>query len=897
MGTFEFYPEEGKYHADGHRACGVRLMPQDTLENGGICPVCAKALTLGVLHRVEQLADRPAGHLKKDAPAVYHLIPLDEVLGEIFGVGPGSKRVQGAHQTLLERIGPEFSILHSAEPAAIDRAGIPLLGEAIRRMRRGNIKLSPGYDGEFGKITIFSPHERQALTNQKLLFSQGESGGRRPSRSLGSDPAAVKIPDEKPKGSNKLTGNSPSPEATRPDLGRLSTREGSLEPSGGRLNPEQQAAVTHGGGPLLIIAGPGTGKTRTLTHRIAHLIRRQGVSPENILALTFTHKAAAEMSSRLTRLLGPDAPLPLVATFHGFCLHLLKSEHPWDCRVIDEAGRRTLLAEVLSHLDRSGGPAALSIDTVLKRMVAAKQWILGPDDALEAVCPAGEQGEFVAAYRLYQQWMGVERLCDYEDLIFKVVRLMEESPDAAQRCRKRFRHLFVDEYQDLNHGQYRILRALAADPEADIFVIGDPDQSIYGFRGSDSACFTRFAEDFPTARTIRLTRNYRSTAAILGASGQVIRRARQRRDDIRVYGADGGERTVGFMELANERAEAVAVGKLIENLVGGLDFHALDAGQVENPGGVREKSFADIAVLFRTRDQGDILAQAFEQAGIPCQRASALRKCGSAGVDGLLALSRVVFGLGTYADFDTVRKLTVPVVGLQTGRIFKNWGYSGGMTLKKALAQSVRLPIPGMSSRQQKRLYAMLTYLWGLDRDVRGRRLTDALQFLAAHTPLSGYFRDDIPSPEGDCFNRLLELAEDAGNDPLRFFSAVALQSDSDAYDARAQRVALMTMHAAKGLEFPVVVIAGCENGLIPFTLGREGTDLDEERRLFYVAMTRAEERLFFSRARKRTIRGRTVEREVSPFVADIEKALIREESAGRGKGRPDGHRQLSLFG
>jgi uncharacterized protein (TIGR00375 family) len=895
--TFEFYPQEGKYHADGHRACSVCLLPRETHENGGVCPVCGKGLTLGVLHRVEQLADRPPGYTKKAAPPFYSLIPLDEVLSEIFGVGPASRRVARALEGLLQKIGPELYILHSAEEALIETAGIPLLAEAIGRMRRGDILLTPGYDGEFGKIKIFYTDEKKRLQGQKLLFKPSASDPRARSTKSGVIPQKDAIANEE----RPLPCRSGAQKALFPFSGKPAGRQTPpvgtppVENIGQRLNPEQQAAVEHDGGPLMIIAGPGTGKTRTLTCRIAHLIRHVGVCPEKILALTFTNRAAEEMRSRLEGLLGPDTALPFVGTFHGFCLALLKSDPDGNCQVIDDQGRLALLGEVVSALISAGASPNTPEKRLLERIVAAKQAILGPEDDLSALGTPEEVTQFVEVYRLYEQWMGVEKTCDYEGLILRVVKRLETDPAFAERCRQRFTHLFVDEYQDLNHGQYRIIRALAGSREAPLFVIGDPDQSIYGFRGSDSAYFERFARDFPGARTIRLSRNYRSTDAILKASGQIIRKAVDRTRDIRVYGSAGGDAAIGIMELANERAEAVAIGKTIENLVGGLDFHALDAGQVHTGQAAAEKSFADIAILYRTHDQEKVLAQTLAQAGIPVQTAAPLRQRDSA-TAALLSLLRTILGLGTYADFDHIRILAVPTVGGRTATLFKRWGYRCGLSLKRALVQSTRLPIPGMSSGQQKRLYSLVSYLFALDRDTKQLPLPDRLTYLAANTKLERSFKSAGKPDTSDSLQKLVALAERAGGDPERFFSTVALQSETDAYDAKCQKVALMTMHAAKGLEFPVVFIAGCEKDLIPLTRGREAIDIDEERRLFYVAMTRAGERLYFTRARTRTLHGQRLDRDVSPFVADIEKGLIRRESAGSGKKMISRQVQLTLF-
>jgi superfamily I DNA/RNA helicase len=456
--------------------------------------------------------------------------------------------------------------------------------------------------------------------------------------------------------------------------------------------------------------------------------------------------------------------------------------------------------------------------------------------------------------------------------------------------------VLVDEYQDINHGQYRIVRALAADRSSELFVIGDPNQSIYGFRGSDAAYFNRFVKDYPEARSIRLTRNYRSTDAILTASSQVIQTLDDTVCSQRNYSDAPGERTVGFLELASEQAEAVAVGKIIEKMVGGLDFHIRDNGLQGGHGSGQEKSFADFAVLYRTHGQAQAFADAFTKAGIPYQMARPVRNCGESGIDALLSFMRIISGRGTYPDLDAIRDVSVPGIGNAAFKVFKNWGYRNDMSLKTALFQASRLPIPGMTTKTQKRLFEMTSYLSAVEKDVHQLTLPETIRYICENTKLVRVFEKDGKTDLKANLELLLDLAEESRGDMDRFFQTVALQSDTDAYEARVERVALMTIHAAKGLEFPVVFIAGCENGLIPFMKGGVPFDLEEERRLFYVAMTRAERHLYFSRAAKRIVFGRRREMEMSPFVADIEKELIRREAANHAKQQPKKQIQLTLF-
>jgi uncharacterized protein (TIGR00375 family) len=488
LGTFEFYPEEGKYHYDGHRNCNVRLHPQETLENQGQCPVCGKALTLGVLYRVEELADRGQDQRAPNSQPYYSMVQLVDILSDIFKVGAKSKKVLKNYHTAIHELGSEFDILHTLEPDVIEGAGIPLLGEAIRRIRNKEIEVLPGYDGEYGQVLIFRANERERLTGQKALFSI---------------PAPPPIQPETVK-KRVAAFQNPLP---------LAPAEKTLVPSGDsagtpaatavfdQLNAEQRRAVNHPGGPLLIIAGPGTGKTRTLTHRIAHLIKETGVSPDQILAVTFTNKAAAEMRARLKHLMGNPPSMPRVATFHSFCFGILYDQKIKPNGIVDEDHRRVLIAEAIKRYCAGDKSIDLKPRQILHHIVAAKQQILGPDEFARLHPHSGDpEGEAIAGvYRIYQQLLSIQGFCDFEDLIFNIVRLLESNSNQSRRYRKKYQHIFVDEYQDLNQAQYRIIRALAPDQAAvkNLCVIGDPDQSIYGFRGSDTAHFKRFMDDYP----------------------------------------------------------------------------------------------------------------------------------------------------------------------------------------------------------------------------------------------------------------------------------------------------------------------------------------------------------------------------------------------------------------
>ena len=374
------------------------------------------------------------------------------------------------------------------------------------------------------------------------------------------------------------------------------------------------------------MAGPGTGKTRTLTHRMAHLIQDQGIPAGDMLAVTFTEKAAGEMQMRLNQLLDDASSRPWATTFHALCWTLVREEQadiPF--RIIDDEDRLLMLQRIVRRSNQEGHAVTLKPRAILRRIVDAKQQLQGPEAYFESVAPEAPASQFARAYTAYQNLLEDQHLLDFEDLIFRVVRRLETDDVYRNACRERFSYVFVDEYQDLNYGQYRLIRFIVP-PRGNLCVIGDPDQAIYGFRGSDVAFFNRFVEDYPTTRVIHLTRNYRSTETILEASWQVIRHREPQATGLgvlgsRLYSQRDGVPQVAVVELPSEKAEAVAVGQTIEKAVGGAGFLAIDAGKVDASSG-HDHSFADFAVLYRTAAQADTIADIFGKAGIPFQLAS-----------------------------------------------------------------------------------------------------------------------------------------------------------------------------------------------------------------------------------------------------------------------------------
>ena len=919
LGTLEFFPEEGKYHQDGHRKCGVNYHPRQSLAEKDICPVCGQGLTLGVLHRVEALAGRPEGEKPPMTHPFYSLIPLAEILSELLRVGPKSKKVQTAYEKTISRLGPELDVLLHASADALDTAGVPLLGEAVTRMREGRVHLDPGFDGQYGRVTAFTPDEQDRLLGQKRLFPAGKPDQKTqdkasPKEKTGPNTANRKSEDKKPdtaQNAPKHKGLCAEPAET------TGCALAATDPVTDGLNDAQKQAVLHPGGPMLIVAGPGTGKTRTLTCRIARLVRDGHVDSGRILAVTFTNKAAHEMTERLQQMSGPGSALPLVSTFHALCFFLLREiENTPEHTIADDSDRDALVREAVrkssenatknASKDPSGKmpneaaerQGSLKPDALARCIGLAKQRLLSPDDDLTTVCGGIPPERLAAVFRKYQQLLRKSGRYDYDDLIPGVVGHLDASADLRESLRKRFTHIFIDEYQDLNYAQYRLVRLLAPQ-DGELCVIGDPDQSIYGFTGADAAFFRRFIDDYPSAAVIRLNQNYRSTPTILEAADRTI--SGHSIDDGRkrlvpnAFGATGTEEArINLIKARSDAHEAVCVGKTIENWIGGLDLSYDDFGKSSdlNASGA---SFSDFAVIYRTRVQGDIFADTFGKAGIPFRRADRQHFMNIPGIREILCAVKLMEGLGSIPDLARLIRWMIPDFENADLEALASWGYANGYMANGILAEAHRLAIDGISPRGRDRMNEFLDLIAGISEE------TDALPAEKKIGRAAAALMDeqtDKRSGSGreyeDALSFLKQTAVSCASTEA-FINAVALRSDPDFADPGGEKVTLMTMHAAKGLEFPVVFISGCEEGLVPFHHRREPTDLAEERRLFYVALTRARRAVYLCCSENRTLYGKTESLPPSSFLQQIRDMLVERQPEDAARRRPR-QVQLKLF-
>jgi DNA helicase-2/ATP-dependent DNA helicase PcrA len=659
------------------------------------------------------------------------------------------------------------------------------------------------------------------------------------------------------------------------------------------LNPRQREAVVHAGSPLLIVAGAGSGKTRVLTHRIAWLLAERGVHPGEVMSITFTNKAAAEMKERVDALVGRRAHAMWVSTFHSMCVRILRREAAHlgvrsAFSVYDADDTRRLIGLVARDLQLD--PKKFAARGVGAQISNLKNELLGPDDAAER---AGNEYERTVAqiYGIYQARLRTANAFDFDDLIMETVALLQRLPAVAEYYRRRFRHVLVDEYQDTNHAQYVLVRelvtpAVAGAEPAELCVVGDSDQSIYAFRGANIRNIIDFEQDFPRARTVLLEQNYRSTQTILSAANAVIARNPDRRDK-RLWSEQGdGEKVVGYV-ADNEHDEASFVASEIDRLV--------DAGEVRN---------SDVAIFYRTNSQSRVFEDVFLRVGLPYKVVGGVRFYERKEVRDALAYLRVLSN-----PEDTVRLrriLNVPKRGIgdRAEELVASYADRERIPFDAALRVAAEQPerIPGLVTRSQRCIAAFVRILDDLAELVSGGTETaELLEAIYARTGYTAELEASEDPQDGSRRDNLAELVtvarEFAGDAAVAdvdgtaepepgvpvpgslaaFLERVALVADADSIpDDDEGMVTLMTLHTAKGLEFPVVFVTGWEDGVFPHMRAMgDPAELAEERRLAYVGITRAQQRLYLSRAMIRSTFGQPNANPASRFLAEVPDELV----------------------
>jgi DNA helicase-2/ATP-dependent DNA helicase PcrA len=655
------------------------------------------------------------------------------------------------------------------------------------------------------------------------------------------------------------------------------------------LNPQQRAAVVHQGGPLLIVAGAGSGKTRVLTHRIAYLLAERGATPGQILAITFTNKAAGEMKARVAQLVGGRARAMWVSTFHSMCVRLLRAEAKAiglksSFSIYDADDSKRLMTMVARELDLD--PRRYPARSLTAQISNLKNELVSPQAWAEKAGTAPEK-VLAEVYERYQARLRDAHALDFDDLIMTAVQLLQEHPSIAAAYRRRFRHVLVDEYQDTNHAQYVLVRELTRRPEpadsgdspaaadvaesaapAELAVVGDADQSIYAFRGASIRNILEFERDYPDATTIMLEQNYRSTQTILTAANAVIARNPDRKPKNLWSDAGHGEQIQGYV-AENEHDEAAWVAQRIEALP--------DYGP------------SDVAVFYRTNAQSRVFEEVFIRVGLPYKVVGGVRFYERREIRDALAYLRVIANVDDVVSLRRILNTPRRGIGDRAEAFVEAYAAQEGITFGAALERAD--VISGLAPRSLHAIQEFTALMTGLRGVAAGPDATPAA-VLEAVLDQTGYLRElqasADPQDESrvDNLQELISVAREfeeqrAGlGEPAdldAFLEQVSLVADADAVpDAAGGVVTLMTLHTAKGLEFPVVFLTGMEDGVFPHmrALG-EPDEMAEERRLAYVGITRARALLFVSRALSRSAWGAPAWNLPSRFLDEIPPELI----------------------
>ena len=796
-GTIEVFPEDGKYHYDGHRICKTRLHPSETIKYKGKCPKCGKPVTEGVVNRVYILADRTEPVLQK---SFFSFIPIQEILSEILGVSVSSKKVTSEYDMLLTKLGPELNILHDISIDRIKKEYNHVFAEAVARMRTAKVIAEAGYDGEYGVIKVFNPGEKEKISGQGKIFTNNILSPH------------IKEPTIR----KDCHISAPSDVALN-----LNPKSGEKNNNTFLLNDRQLDAISYGQGHIIIKAGPGTGKTLTLSHRIAFLIKKSLARPEQILALTFTRKAARELEQRVEYICKAHVK---VATFHSFCFDVLREFSPLIGRsanfiLCSETDSKSIIDLLLNKASNTDRNLAANIKKILP-LYKRDFFIKTPSQVLTDTL------KFYAD--IYQSWLKEHDMMDLDDLEVETLRLLIFHEKIQKILSERSPWIFVDEYQDTNSVQIEILKLIVNNDYnqlVNICAIGDGDQAIYGFRGANAENFNSFKNDFPDTAEKTLSDNYRSSLQILESASAFT----DSKKNLQSILGEGPK--IKVIQSHSDSDEAETIVATIERIMGGTSHFSIysrkpDSFQDEDLVNI---SFSDIAILYRLHSQSSTLEEVFSRSGIP---------------------------YSVRGKFPTVEKFPISTIRPLLLSMLKPdiplYKYMYIESLNNVLIKN-KIPI----TEKQLRICSIENFI---DQILRHHNF-------------------DISSDETDeVFNLYKELISRTKNTD-ELYNILTLERDIDNESALGDRIAISSIHAAKGLEWLVVFIVGCEENLIPLTLFGD-TDTDEERRLFYVGMTRAKRYLFLSHTSKRNINGRVLNNKPSKFLSFLpEKYLITEKS------------------
>ncbi|OXT07017.1 DNA helicase PcrA [Thermoanaerobacterium thermosaccharolyticum] len=633
-----------------------------------------------------------------------------------------------------------------------------------------------------------------------------------------------------------------------------------------KLNDRQKEAVVTTEGPLLILAGAGSGKTRVLTHRIAYLIKEKRVSPANILAITFTNKAAQEMKDRVESLLGYVGDI-WVSTFHSACVRILRRDiekigYDKNFVIYDTQDQKSLVSDCIKELDLN--EKQYTPKGMLSAISKAKDKMVSPDEYLLEFGNDYRNKKVADVYRLYQKKLKKDNALDFDDIIIKTIELFKKDEEILRYYQDRFRYIMVDEYQDTNRPQYEFVNLLAK-RYRNLCVVGDDDQSIYGWRGADIKNILDFEKDYPEAKVIKLEQNYRSTQIILDAANNVIDNNIKRKKKQLWTDNKDGEKIV-VCEVQNEREEANFIIDRIKDLI------------------ANGKKYSDFAILYRTNAQSRIFEEACMMNDIPYKLVGALRFYDRKEIKDIIAYLRLL--VNPYDDVSLKRIINVPKRGIGESTVSALEQYAREHDTSMYFA----IPDVELKGRARKVLDNFKKFIDDLINQLDFMTITEVIDYILEKT---GYMdelkEDDTKESESRIENinefigaarEFMETSEDKSLES--FLSGITLVSDIDTAGDIGESVVLMTLHSAKGLEFPVVFMAGMEEGIFPSSMSFiDEHELEEERRLCYVGITRAKERLFMTYARTRNLYGKPQYNTASRFINEIPQDLIVEYDKG----------------
>ncbi|WP_242258193.1 DNA helicase PcrA [Streptococcus thoraltensis] len=644
------------------------------------------------------------------------------------------------------------------------------------------------------------------------------------------------------------------------------------------MNDRQAEAVQTTEGPLLIMAGAGSGKTRVLTHRIAYLIDEKFVNPWNILAITFTNKAAREMRERAMAL-NPATQDTLIATFHSMCVRILRREadhigYNRNFTIVDPGEQRTLMKRILKNFNLD--PKNWNERAILGTISNAKNDLL---DEKAYEMQAGDMYTQIVAkcYKAYQEELRRSEAMDFDDLIMMTLRLFDQHPDVLAYYQQRYQYIHVDEYQDTNHAQYQLVKLLASRFK-NICVVGDADQSIYGWRGADMQNILDFEKDYPQAKVVLLEENYRSTKKILQAANEVINNNRNRRPKkLWTQNADGEQ--LVYYRANNEQEEAVFVASTISNMAREMD-----------------KNFKDFAVLYRTNAQSRTIEEALLKSNIPYTMVGGTKFYSRKEIRDVISYLNVIANTADNISYERIVNEPKRGVGPGTLEKIRTFANTQNMSLLDA---SEQIMLSGIKGKAAQAVWDLANMLLNLRSDLDKYSITELveavleksgyLEALQLQNTLESQARIENIEEFLSVTKNFDETNEDGSDDETgidklgRFLNDLALIADTDDGKEEVAEVTLMTLHAAKGLEFPVVFLIGMEEGVFPLSRAAEDPDeLEEERRLAYVGITRAEEVLFMTNANTRTLFGKTSYNRPTRFLREISDDLLQYQGLAR---------------